>query len=169
MAQTIQSLFPFTTNKRKDFLVYPCYVDFAAPVIGGKYIFSEATTPAKVFGKLQQGQTGVIAGVNISANTTPDNFTSGVENPLLLQILNSGNETPVNLAPFPFSQLSDTQGFQEEWEITAATMQQQDFFKLAITGEVNQLTGMTNNELILRVTFNFIKVASEKIEGGKNG
>lgn len=165
MAATIQSLFPFTTNRGKDFTIYPVVTEFRAPIIGGKYVFSEATTPAQVFGKLLQDQIGIIAGVMISANCTADNFTRGIDTPLELQILQRGNDTRVNMSPFPFTAFAHGDNFQAQWEITAATIEQEDDFKLAVAGSVNQLTGMTENELVLRIAFNFIRANAKKILG----
>lgn len=163
MAATLQSLFPQIRPAMEGFNVFPCYAEFSAPVIYGKYVFSEQTTPAVDFGKLLQGQTGIIAGVMISANCTPEQFTEGVDKPLKLQVLHGGNLTPINMSPFPFTEFSQGDNFQSQWEITASTLQQEENFKLAVTGEVNQLTGMTNSELILKVTFNFIRVVSQKV------
>ena len=86
MAATIQNLFPFTKNKYEDFTVYPCRLTFSAPIINGKYVFSESTTPAQEFGKLLQKQTGIIAGIMISANCNEQDFTTAVNDSLLLQI-----------------------------------------------------------------------------------
>lgn len=164
MAATLQSLFPFTTNKSGDFTVYPSCVEFHAPIIAGKYVFSEATTPAQVFGKLLQKERGIIAGVMLSANTRADNFAAGIDAPLKLQVLHGGNNTPINMAPFPFGSFAHGDNFQADWEITAASINQEDEFKLSVEGEVNQLSGMTNNELILRVAFNFIRVKADALK-----
>lgn len=163
MAATLQSLFPQIHPNMDGFNVYPCYAEFAAPVKAGKYVFDESTTPAVDFGKLLQGQTGIIAGVMISANCTPAQFAEGVDAPLKLQVIHGGNLTPVNMAPFPFTEFSQGDNFQLQWEITGATMQQEENFKLAVTGDVNQLSGMTNSDLILKVTFNFIRFGSQKV------
>lgn len=163
MAATLQSLFPQIKPDMEGFTVFPCYAEFSAPVIAGKYVFSELTTPSVDFGKLLQGQTGIIAGVMISANCTPANFAEGVDKPLKLQVLHGGNMTPVNMSPFPFTEFSQGDNFQLQWVITAATMKQEENFKLAVSGEVNQLSGMTNSELVLRVAFNFIRVGSHKV------
>ena len=165
MANSISSLFPQTANKWKDFNVFPCYTEFAAPIIGGKYIFSEQTTPAVKFEKLLQGQTGYIAGVMISANCTADQFATAVDKPLLLQVLHGGNNTPVNQSAFPFTEFSQGDNFTLPWEITAADTKQEEYFRLAVTGELDQLTGMTVNELILKITFNFIRVGSTNLKG----
>lgn len=165
MANTISSLFPNTPNKWKDFNVFPCYAEFSAPVILGKYIFSEETTPSVEFGKLLQGQTGIIAGVSISANCDAGQFAAAVDNPLRLQILHGGNNTPINMAPFPFTEFSQGDNFTQSWEITGATVMQEESFKLSVTGELDQLTGMTLNELVLKVTFNFIRVGSLNLKG----
>lgn len=165
MSNTLQSLFPYTKNNAKDFTVYPCYVEFSAPLVAGKYVFSEATTPAVNFGKLLQGQKGIIAGVIVSANCSEDEFSAAVEKPLLLQVLHAENGTPVNMAPFPFAQFSQVAIFQEQWEITGATMLQEEAVKLAVTGEVDQIPGMGANELTLKVVFNFIRVGKDKLQG----
>ena len=98
MANTLHSLFPYSRNRWSDFTVFPCYTEFSAPVVSGKYIFSEQTTPAVEFGKLLQGQTGIIAGVMISANCSGADFSAAVDKPLKLQILHGGNNTPINMA-----------------------------------------------------------------------
>lgn len=165
MAATIQSLFPFTTNKYNDFAVYPCVTEFRAPIQAGQYVFNETTTPPKEFGKLLQSETGIIAGVMISANCAPDDFAQAVTSPLLLQIIHDGNKTPVNKSPFPFSAFAHGDNFQVQWEITAATIDQEDAFLLAVNGAVDQLPGMTQNELILRVAFNYIRANKDKLEG----
>lgn len=163
MAATLQSLFPQIYPDMEGFTVFPCYAEFKAPVIAGKYVFDEYTTPAVDFGKLLQGQTGIIAGVMISANCTPANFAEGVDKPLKLQVIHGGNMTPVNLSPFPFTEFSQGDNFQLQWQITASTLQQEESFKLQVSGEVNQLSGMTYSKLILKVTFNFIRVGTEKV------
>lgn len=165
MASTIQNLFPLTDNKAVDFMVYPCHVKFSAPVVAGKYVFSRSTTPPQVFGKLLQKQIGIIAGIMLAANTSEELFTRAVNDSLKLQILHQGNKTPVNLAPFPFSNFSQTENFELQWEPTGATTRQEEDFLLEITGEVDQLTGMTLNELELNVVFNFIRVGKDKLKG----
>ena len=165
MASTIQNLFPLTKNKYEDFTVYPCRLTFSAPIVNGKYVFSESTTPAQEFGKLLQKQTGIIAGVMIAANCNEQDFTTAVNDSLLLQILHDGNKTPVNLAPFPFANFSQTENFQLEWVATVANMKQEEHFKLSITGDVEQLPNMTSNELELKIIFNFIRVGSDKLNG----
>lgn len=163
---TIQNLFPLTKNRAEDFTVYPCYLKFSAPVVNGKYVFSETTTPAKKFGKLLQKQTGIIAGIMLSANCSEQDFTASLDNPLMLQILHDGNKTPVNLAPFPFANFSQTENFQLQWIASGASIKQEEFFRLAISGEVDQLPNMTSNELELKVIFNFIRVGSDKLQQG---
>ena len=170
MAATLQSLFPLTANKGEDFYIVPCYTEFHAPVIGGKYIFNEFTTPAVEFGELLQEQTGIIAGIMLSANCTDEQFTSALEenSPLMLQVLHGENNTPVNTKPFPFTSFAHGDNFSVQWEVSGVTMNQVEGAKLAITGEVNQLTGMTSNELIIRVAFNYIRVGSKKLDPKKN-
>lgn len=165
MANTLSSLFPHTCNNWKDFNIFPCYAEFSAPLIAGKYVFNERTTPPVEFEKLLQGQVGYIAGVMISANCTPDQFAAAVDKPLLLRVLHGGNNTPVNQNPFPFTEFSQGDNFTLPWEITAATVQQEEAFKLAVNGELDQLTGMTLNELVLKITFNFIRVGSKNLKG----
>lgn len=165
MAATLQSLFPFTTNKGNDFNVYPVYTKFSAPLIGGKYVFSEATTPAQVFGKLLQGQFGIIAGVMISANCSGDDFTANVNESLKLQVLHAGNNTPINMSAYPFSSFAHGDNYQAQWEITSATTQQEEDFKLSVSGEVDQIGGMLSNELELRIAFNFIRTSKDKLNG----
>ena len=165
MANTIHSLFPYSRNRWNDFNVFPCYTEFSAPVVLGKYIFSEATTPAVEFGKLLQGQTGIIAGVIISANCSGADFSAAVDKPLKLQILHGGNNTPINMAPFPFTEFSQGDNFTLSWEITGASTKQEESFKLAIDGELDQLQNMTLNELVLKVSFNFIRIGSANLKG----
>ena len=164
MAATLQSLFPL--NKGDDFTVFPCYTEFSAPVKSGKYVFSEKTTPAVDFGKLLQGQVGVIAGVMISANCADDQFTAALEakKPLKLQVLHGSNNTPINMAPFPFTAFSHGDNFSAQWRIVGASIKQEEHFKLAITGEVNQIDNMTSNELLIRVSFNFYRVGSNNLK-----
>ena len=164
MANTKLSLFPFSTLRDDQIEVYPVAIEFRAPIIGGKYVFSQATTPAKVFGQLAQSQHGVIAGVMLSANTTADDFAQAVDKPLELRILHGGNDTPINLAAFPFSTFAHGDNFMANWKITAAEKNRRNDFLLSVTGEVNQLPGMTQNELILRVTFNYLRVADTAIK-----
>lgn len=167
MAATLQSLFPFTNNKGEDFTVFPCYTEFSAPVVNGKYIFDENTTPAVEFGKLLQGQTGVIAGVMISANCADDQFTSALEpgKPLKLQVLHGSNNTPINMAPFPFTAFAHGDNFSAQWRIVGASVKQEENFKLAVTGEVDQLSNMTSNELLIRISFNFYRVGTTNLKG----
>lgn len=164
MAATLQSLFPQLVPDMDGITVFPCYAEFSAPVQAGKYVFNEVTTPSVDFGKLLQGQVGIIAGVMISANCQPSDFAEAVDKPLELQVIHGGNMTPVNMAPFPFTEFSQGDNFQLQWEITGASMQQEENFKLAVRGEVDQLSGMSNNELKLKVTFNFIRVGVNKVK-----
>jgi hypothetical protein len=164
MAATIQNLFPFTYCRAEDFIVYPCALKFYAPVIAGKYVFNGTTTPAQRFGKLLQKQKGIIAGVMVSANCSERDFTAAIDEPLKLQILHDGNGTPVNMSPFPFSNFSQSENFQLQWEASGTTRTQEEFFKLGISGSVDQLQNMTSNELQLNVVFNFIRVGSDKLQ-----
>ena len=167
MASTLQSLFPYTENKGNDFTVKPCYTEFSAPVVGGKYIFSQRTTPPVEFEKLLQGQKGIIAGVMITANCTDDQFTSAIEpgKPLKLQILHGSNNSPISMAPFPFTSFAHGDNFCAQWEIVGASVKQEDPCLLSVVGEVNQITGMTANELLLRISFNFFRVGSKNLKG----
>ena len=164
MANTKYSLFPFSTIAKKDFTIYPVSIEFRAPLIAGKYVFSPATTPAKVFGELMQNECGIVAGVMLSANTTAENFAAGVDKPLELQILHGGNQSAINMTPFPFSTFAHGDNFIADWEITAANVSRKDDFLLQVTGEVNQLTGMTQNELILKIAFNYIRAEKKAVK-----
>ena len=165
MANTIQSLFPYTQNKSKHFNIYPCFVMFSAPVVAGKYVFNEKTTPPVEFGKLLQEQRGIIAGIMISANCQPADFAAAVDSPLLLRIFHGGNRTPVNMRPFPFCEFSQGDNYQEDFICSTTTMKKEENFLLGIEGEVNQLTGMNNNELVLKVSFNFIRADKKQFQG----
>lgn len=165
MASTIQSLFPMTPNRAEDFTIYPCAVNFSAPIVAGKYVFSDATTPPQVFGKLLQMQKGIIAGINVTANCSEEDFTKAIDYPLELQILHGGNKTPVNLQPFPFANFSQSESFQLQWIANGTTTQQEEEFEIQVKGEVNQLTGMTSNTLNLTVVFNFICVGLDRLKG----
>lgn len=165
MANTIQSLFPMTPNVAEDFTIYPCSVTFDAPIIAGKYVFSESTTPSKVFGKLLQKQKGVIAGISVSANCTEEQFTRAIDKPLELQIIHSGNGSPVNLSPFPFANFSQSENFQLQWKASGTTTQQEEEFIITVNGEVNQLTDMLSNTLKLTIVFNFIRVGIDELKG----
>lgn len=165
MANTIQSLFPYTNNIAEDFNVYPVFLKFSAPIVNGEYVFNEKLTPPQVFGKLLQPQKGIIAGIMISANCTESQFSSAIDNPLYLQILHGGNKTPVNMAPFPFCNFSQGDNFQLQWKCSGGTVNQEEKFLLQVTGKVNQLTGMTSNELELKIAFNFIRVGIDNLKG----
>lgn len=157
MAETIQSLFPVTEHPGKQFTVYPCIAEFSAGVERGKYIFDNRKTPPVKFGRLLQGQTGVIAGVLISANCSDSDFTKSLTKPLSLQVIHGGNRTPVNMAPFYFTSFANGSNFQLQWEITAASVKQDDDFLLGVVGEVDQINEMTDDNLILKIAFNFIR------------
>lgn len=163
MAATIQSLFPQTDYPGKKFTVYPCNVEFSAGIVAGKYVFSQRTTPAVKFGRLLQGQTGVIAGVLISANCSDSDFTKSLNKPLALQVIHGGNRTPVNMAPFYFTSFANGSNFQLQWEITAANTRQDDDFLLGVVGEVDQIDDMTDDNLILKIAFNFIRFDGENL------
>ena len=100
----------------------------------------------------------------ISANTTADNFAAAIDKPLELQILHGANQSAINMSEFPFSTFAHGDNFLADWEITAATVNRKDDFLLQVTGEVNQLTGMTQNELILRVAFNYIRAQKNAVK-----
>lgn len=159
MANTLQSLFPFSTVSPESTQVYPRAVEFSAPIEAGHYVFSKDTTPAQEFGTLIQGKTGVIAGVMIGANCSPDDFALSVEEPLRLQVLNGTNKTPVSLAPFMFSQFSHGDNYCTWWNITGSTANRyEDTFLLSVEGRVKQIANMTDNELKLKISFNFWRV-----------
>lgn len=162
---TIQSLFPYTQNRAEDFTVVPCYCEFSAPIVGGKYVFDFINTPPVEFEKLLQGQKGIIAGVMISANCSDAEFTAAVKTPLMLQVLHGENNTPINIAAFPITQFAWGGQFQLQWEITGSTMLQEEPVKLAITGEVEQIPGMLSNELTIRVGFNYYRVGKKNLKG----
>lgn len=159
MANTLQSLFPFSTVSPESTKVEPCAVEFSAPIIAGHYVFSEDTTPAQYFGKLDQGKTGVIAGVMIGANCEPDDFALSVEEPLKLQVINGTNRTPITLAPFMFTQFAHGDNYATWWNITGSSATPyNDSFYLSVEGRVKQINNMTDNELKLKICFNFWSV-----------
>jgi len=160
MAQTLNSLFPFSLLSSEKVDICPSVVTFEAPIIAGEYVFSEATTPAQDFGELPQGQAGVIAGVMISANCTPEDFAANAGE-LSLQVLHGGNNTPINMDAFPFSTFQDGENFQASWKITAANNDAYDHFKIAVRGRVKQIANMTENVLRLKVAFNFLRMPEE--------
>lgn len=162
MASTIQNLFPFSTLPANAVTITPVYLEFSAPVQAGKYVFSETTTPAQVIEKIPQGQRAVIAGIQISANCSPDDFAAGVDSPLMLQVLHGGNRTPINYRPFPFAQFSHGDLFTLNWEITAADTSQEDSFLLSVNGKVNQIGNMNSNELVLKVLFNLYRIDANR-------
>lgn len=164
MANTLQNLFPLSRLNPDDCNIFPVYVKFSAPIVAGQYVFSPVTTPAQSFGHLSQPQAGIIAGVMVSANCEESQFTAALDEPLFLQILHGGNETPVNMAPFPFSNFSQADNFQLQWKTSGCGVDQKEDFLLQVTGKVNQLTGMTSNELVLKVSFNYIRVGLDKLE-----
>lgn len=164
MAQTIQQLFPFTHIQAEAFNVRPVHARFAASVFGGKYVFNKISTPPFDFGKLLQKEKGIIAGIMISANCPEADFSAACESPLMLQIIHGGNKTPVNSAPFPFSNFSMGDNFQLQWKCSGTTRNQEEHFLLQVDGEVNQLSNMTQNELVLNVVFNFIRVGIDKLK-----
>ena len=158
MANTIFSLFPLSKIKSEQVTIYPCFVEFKAAIQNGQYVFENN---AAKFGKLLQGQTGVIAGVSISANCTAAEFTTAIDTPLMLRVIHGENRTTVNASPFPFTSFEQVENFQLDWVITGATMKQEESFLLNVTGVVNQIPGMNNNELILRVSFNYMRVSDK--------
>lgn len=163
MAATIQSLFPKTDYTGTKFTVYPCNVEFSAAIVAGRYVFSQKTTPPVRFGELLQGQTGVIAGVFISANCSDADFTKSLKNPLALQVINGGNRTPINMAPFYFTSFANGSNFGLQWTITAANTKQSDGMLLGVVGEVDQIDNMTDDNLILKIAFNFIRFDGENL------
>ena len=165
MANTLQNLFPFSTIRPAGALVYPCAVEFSAPIQAGFYVFDDTTTPPVKFGKLLQQQTGVIAGVMIGGNCTPADFAQAVQEPLKLQVYNGGNRTPVNLAPFPFSQFAHGDNYSLWFNITQAANYEDDFL-LGISGKVKQINNMTDNELKIKIAFNFWRIDNRQLEGG---
>lgn len=164
MANTLQNLFPFSTISPARALVYPCAVEFSAPITAGHYVFTDDTRVK--FGKLLQQQTGVIAGVMIGANCLPEDFAAAVDEPLKLQVYNGGNGTPVNLAPFPFSQFAHGDNYTCWFNITQAANYEDDFL-LGLSGKVRQIADMTSNELKIKIAFNYWRVDNAMLEGGE--
>lgn len=159
MAATIQSLFPFTQINPDQVNIYPCLATFEAPVIAGEFVFNDTVTPPVNFGKLLQGQKGVIAGLMLSANCSDSEFTSNVVEPLKLQVIHGGNGTPVNMAGFPFSNFSQAENFELQWVATGVDVAQEENFFLSVNGKLNQIPGIASNVLKLDVVFNFIRIA----------
>lgn len=164
-SSTIQSLFPYKGIRGDDFTITPCYCEFSAPVVGGKYVFNHDLTPPVEFSKLLQGQKGIIAGVMISANCTDAEFAAAVDSPLLLQVLHGENNTPITMGPYPFTQFSQGGEYQAQWQITAASMLQEENVKLSLTGAVNQIGGLGLNELVIRISFNYYRVGVDSVSG----
>ena len=165
MAATIQSLFPYSLIDPHKVTIYPRLASFEAPVIGGEFVFNETTTPPVNFGKVLQGEKGVIAGLMLSSNCSEADFTTNVIEPLKLQVIHGGNLTPVNLAGFPFANFSQAENFELQWEDTGVTVDQEEDFFLSINGRVNQIPGITSNKLKLDIVFNFIRLAEGALEG----
>lgn len=165
MANTLQNLFPFSTISPARALVYPCAVEFSAPITAGHYVFKDDTRVS--FGtKLLEKQTGVIAGVMISGNCSADDFAAAVDEPLKIQIYQGGNNTPVNLAPFPFSQFSHGDNYSLWFNITQAANYENEFF-VGMSGKVRQIANMTSNELKIKLAFNFWRIDKAMLEGGE--
>lgn len=159
MANTLQSLFPFSTVPPDTTQVTPCSVEFSAPIIAGHYEFNDQKTPPQRFETLMQGKIGVIAGVMIGANCSPDDFAQNVEAPLKLQVFNGTNKTPVSLSPFMFSQFAHGDNYCTWWKITGSSGARYDGdCFLSVSGRVKQIPGMTSNELVLKISFNFWRV-----------
>lgn len=165
MAATIQSLFPRSLIDPHKATIYPRLASFEAPVIAGEFVFNETTTPPVNFGKVLQGEKGVIAGLMLSANCSEADFTTNVIEPLKLQVIHGGNLTPVNLAGFPFANFSQAENFELQWEDTGVTVDQEEDFFLSVNGRVNQIPGITSNKLKLDIVFNFIRLAEGALEG----
>ena len=161
MANTIYSLFPYSPAVIEKAVTYPCKVEFSASIDDGKYVFNGKP---KKFGKLPMGQTGVIAGVMISANCSPDSFAAAVDDPLGLRVYHGQNKTPINMSPFYFSQFSHGDNFTVNWRVTGLTRGYSDDFLIGISGKVNQIDDMDENELRLKILFNFIRVDNKIID-----
>lgn len=164
MANTLQNLFPFSTISPTRALVYPCAVEFSAPITAGHYKFKEENRIK--FGKLLQQQTGVIAGVMIGANCTAEDFAAAVDGHLKLQVYNGGNGTPVNLSPFPFSQFTHGDNYTCWFNITQAANYEDDFL-LGLSGKVRQIANMTSNELKIKIAFNYWRVDNAMLKGSE--
>ncbi len=165
MANTLQNLFPFSTISPARAQVYPCAVEFIAPITAGHYVFKDENRVS--FGtKLLEKQTGVIAGIMISANCTADDFTAAVDEPLKIQIYQGGNDTPVNLSPFPFSQFAHGENYSLWFNITQAANYENEFF-VGLSGKVRQIANMTSNELKIKLAFNFWRIDKAMLEGGE--
>lgn len=168
MANTLQSLFPFSTISPDRAHIYPVTVKYSAPIIGGEYVFNDTTTPPQIFGQLPQEQTGVIAGVMIGANCSPSDFAKNVVDALELQILNGSNKTRVNMSPFPFSEFSHGDNYSLWWNITGAGSEPYtDDFLLKISGKVKQISDMTENELKIIISFNYWRIDNEELKADK--
>lgn len=165
MANTLQNLFPLSSVCPARALVYPCAVEFSAPITAGHYVFNDDTR--KSFGsKLLEKQTGVIAGVMISGNCSAEDFSAAVDEPLKIQIYQGGNDTPVNLAPFPFSQFAHGDNYSLWFNITQAANYQNEFF-VGLSGKVRQIANMTSNELKIKLAFNFWRIDEAMLKGGE--
>lgn len=160
MAATLNSLFPFSTLPQNGVTINPTMVEFEAPVIAGKYVFSSATTPPKSFGSLMKGQAGLIAGVMISANCTPADFAANCDK-LEMRVLHGGNLTPVNMGAFPFSTFQAGDNFQVNFEITGGDKLPEEEIYIEIAGTVSQIANMNENVLRLKIAFNYYRAPAE--------
>lgn len=160
MALTLNSLFPFSTLPKNGVTIHPTMVEFEAPIIAGKYVFSRSTTPPKSFGKLMQDQAGLIAGVMISANCTPADFAANCDK-LEIRVLHGGNLTPVNMGAFPFSTFQDGDNFQVNFEITGGGTLPEEEIYIEISGTVNQIANMSENVLRLKIAFNYYRAPAD--------
>lgn len=165
MANTLQNLFPFSTISPARALVYPCHIEFSAPITAGHYVFKDENR-VSLGTKLLEKQTGVIAGIMISGNCNSDDFAAAVDEPLKIQVYQGGNDTPVNLAPFPFSQFAHGDNYSLWFNITQAANYENEFF-VGLSGKVRQIANMTSNELKIKIAFNFWRIDKAMLEGGE--
>lgn len=141
-AKTLWELFPGVPNVQDKVIIYPRAATFTAPLVAGKFAFA-ASVP--VF-TLNQSETGIIAGISLSADIDDLTFQEALDPSVngglfKLNLKRTGNNTPVNLADFLFGTTSQASEFACMAKPTG-TANFKETFALEMTGTLLQTAAL---------------------------
>lgn len=166
---TLWQKFPGAADIRKAAKIYPVGVRFDAPLLGGKFTFSNQSVEAF---KGNPRELYVLDGVTISGNIDGLQFCQAI-NPgfggglFSLNIDQAETRLPVTQAPFLFGNYDQALEFCAQWQ-TETTIADEDTFRFILNGELLQTSsilaaGLTSISLF--VTANIIRLDSNKFMG----
>jgi hypothetical protein len=164
MAKTLWELFPGVDRIIDRIQVEPRAARFPAAAAAGAFTW-DLSVPIM---KLDQSETGIIAGVSFAANVSDTIFSNAIDPAFndgyfTLDLIRDGNQTPVNLAPFKFA----TAGQAQEFSCMARPTGTENFtesFSLKLRGRLLQtpeILALGKGSLSLTCVFNLYRAKDE--------